>query len=135
MKPTTVPAEVFGYLVCLLATVIFFVSVAGVVNNAFRVVHPTMRPGMNVTMAARNPLRDKTSWMGGQDWQSQGSAIAPARPMGLPGGRFSAMRDRFVADARYNAARGLVLALVMLVLSIVVFRRVFGWLNPRAVSA
>jgi hypothetical protein len=134
MKPTTVPAEVFGYSVCLLATVIFFISVAGVVNNAFRVVHPTMQPGMNVTMAARNPMRDK-AWMGGQDWQSQGSSITPAPLMGSPGGRFGAMRDRFIADARYNALRGLVLALVMLVLSIVVFRRVFGWLNPRAVLA
>lgn len=133
MKPTTVPAEVFGYLVCLLATVIFFMSVAGVVNNAFRVVNPTMQPSMMVGRDMRD--RDKAPWMGRQDFQSQGSATAPVPPMGLPGGRFGAMHDRFIADARYNALRGLVLSLVMLVLSIVVFQRVFGWLNPRTISA
>ncbi|MFY9719715.1 MAG: hypothetical protein WAK16_08720 [Candidatus Cybelea sp.] len=133
MKPTTVPAEVFGYLVCLLATVIFFMSVAGVVNNGFRVVHPTMQTSMMGGRHMRD--RDKAPWMGRQGWQSQGSSIAPAPPMGSPGSRFSTMRDRFVADARYNALRGLVLAFVMLVLSIVVFRRTFGWLNQRQAVA
>jgi hypothetical protein len=41
------------------------------------------------------------------------------------------VRDRFIAGARYNAVRRLVVALVMLILSIAVFRRTFVWLNPR----
>jgi hypothetical protein len=122
MKNSSVPAEIFGYLVCLLAVVIFFISTAVVVSSAFRFVHPTTRP----SMTARGD-------MGRRGWQLQAPAIAP--PAGMPGTDRATMRERFVGDARYDALRRFVVALVMLVLSIVVFRRTFGWLNPRQAVA
>ncbi len=123
MKSSSVPADVFGYLVCLLATVIFFMSVAGIVNNAFRVAHPTMRPAM----MARGQM--------GRHFRGGFSALNPPAPMGSPETNFGSMRDRFVADARFDAIRRLVLSLVMLVVAIAVFRRTFGWLNPRGMPA
>ena len=133
MKSTSLPAEIFGYIVCLLAVVVFFMSTAGVVNNAFRIAHPTMRPPMMARGGmGRHHMRGGAPWMGRQAWQSQGSSMAPATG---ESNRFATMRDRFIADTRFNALRQFFVALVMLALSIVVFRRTFGWLNPRQVAA
>lgn len=118
MQRTSVIGEVFGYLVCLLAVVIFFISVAGVVNGAFRVVNPTAGPR---AIGAR---------MVGGPWR-------PRPPMAAPPERFpgppdvTTMRANFTADARFDATRRLVLSIVMLSLSIAVFRRAFAWVNPK----
>ena len=130
MQRVSVTGDVFGYLVCLLATIIFFVSVAAIVNNAFQVVHPTAQPRMFVRhMGSRF---GGPTWVGRRNQQAQaplGSGSgADARAPGLDRGP---LRDHFIAGARYNAVRRLVVALVMLALSIVVFRRTFFWLNPR----
>jgi hypothetical protein len=125
MQRTSLTSEIFGYIVCLIATLVFFVSIAGIVNNSFRVVHPTMRPAM----MSRHHMRPHSPW------QLQGSAAQPGPMSAIPGRNFGAMRDRFVADAPYDAVRRLVLAIVMLALSIVVFRRTFDWLNPRQAAA
>jgi hypothetical protein len=125
MQRTSLTAEIFGYVVCLIATLVFFVSIAGIVNNSFRVAHPTMRPAM----MSRHRMRVQSPW------QLQRSAAQPAPMAAMPGRDFGAMRDRFIADARFDAVRRLVLAIVMLALSIVVFRRTFDWLNPKQVAA
>jgi hypothetical protein len=130
MQRVSVTGDIFGYLVCLLATFIFFVSVAAIVNNAFQVVHPTAQPRLFVRhVGARF---GGPAWAGPRNWQAHapsasGSAAGPG-PQGLDR---RALRDRFIAGARYNAVRHLVVALVMLALSIAVFRRTFVWLNPR----
>ena len=123
MKSSSIPAEVFGYLVCLIAVVIFFFSTAVAVSNAFRFVHPTTHPPMMARGEFGRHMRGQAPWM----------AQPPAA--GLPAPTISPVRDRFIADARYDALRRFVVALVMLVLSIVVFRRTFDWLNPRQVAA
>ncbi len=130
MQRVSVTGDIFGYLVCLLATFIFFVSVAAIVNNAFQVVHPTAQHHMFVRhMGSRF---GGPAWVGRQNRQAQaplGSGSgADAGSQGLDRG---ALRDHFIAGARYNAVRRLVVALVMLALSIAVFRRTFVWLNPR----
>ncbi|HZV77017.1 MAG TPA: hypothetical protein VFF63_04540 [Candidatus Babeliales bacterium] len=118
MQRSSIVAEIFGYLVCLLAVVVFFASVAGVTSNAFRVVHPTpmharLRPGY-----------------GGARF---GFGVQPpaAVPLAIPGSpNRDELRQRATAGARFEAVRRLVVALVMLVLSAIVFRRTFAWLNP-----
>ena len=107
MQRTSVIGEIFGYLVCLLAVVIFFISAAGIVNGAFRVVNPAAGPRV---IGAR---------MLGGPWR-------PRPPMAAP-----PERANFVGDARFEAVRRLVLAIVMFALSIVVFRRAFAWVNPK----
>ncbi len=127
MQRTSVIGEIFGYLVCLLAVVIFFMSVAGIVNNAFRVANPTAGPGVIGAHMIGGPGRHGGNFFfrsrGGQE---SGPMAAPPQPPGV-----TAMRANFVGDARFEAVRRLVLALVMFALSIVVFRRAFAWLNPK----
>ncbi len=122
MQRHSVTAEIFGYLICLLAVFIFFASAAGVVSNAFRVVHPTpVHPLLAGAMAARFA---RHPWMGEQPMASPPQGMAPGAQPGM-------LRDRIVAGARFDAIRRFVVSVVMLVLAILVFRRAFEWLNPR----
>lgn len=114
-------AEIFGYLICLLAVAVFFVSVAGIVNNAFRVVNPSAGPRVI-----------GTHMMPGHGWERPRPMPPPPDAMlAPPGAGVTAMRARFEGNARFDAARRLVLAIVMLIVSVLVFRRAFDWLNPR----
>jgi len=123
---TSTVAEIFGYLVCLIAVVVFFMSVAGIVNNAFRVVNPT--PGPRV-FAARMLPGHGNFFFRARSGQRTGEGPGP---MALPNPPdVAAMRVRAEGDARFDAVRRLVLAIVMLVVSVLVFRRAFDWLNPR----
>jgi hypothetical protein len=155
----TVVAEIFGYLVCLLAVAIFFASVAGIVNNAFRVVHPTERahvmarigptglgmmgPGMMGPGSMHRHATNTFFWRarapgGGPGIQMYGqagpmaggsNAVPKGIPSPPPGMDITTMHARAIGDARYDATRRLVLAIVMLIVSILVFRRTFAWLS------
>lgn len=116
MQRHSVAAEIFGYLVCLLAVMIFFMSVAGTVSSAFRIAHPTV--------AHRS--------FGGHPWLGERAPLATQpQDIGQPQeGSPGTMGDRMLSGARFDAIRRFVVALVMLVLSILVFRRAFAWLNP-----
>jgi hypothetical protein len=132
----SVIAEIFGYLVCLLAFVIFFMSVAGVVNSAFRIANPTAGPrviGAARIMGPRGGPGNFFFRSFGRHGGGPGKVEGPPPPFPMPSGAPDAttMRANFVADARFDAVRRLVLAIVMLVLSILVFRRAFEWLNPK----
>lgn len=118
-RPSTA-GDIFGYLVCLITTLIFFVSVGAIVNNAFGVVHPTAQPQPHMFVGQAGPR------FGGQPWGAAPEAGAGPQGLDRP-----MLRDRFIAGQRYNAVRRLVVGLVMLILSIAVFRRTFAWLNPR----
>ncbi len=126
MQRNSTVAEIFGYLVCLVTVAVFFMSVAGIVNNTFRVVNPSAHPHMLVR--GMGPAPDGNTFF--RRGSMEGDAVT-----GPPGAAIAAARPEFTANARYDAARRLVLALVMLVLSIAVFRRTFEWLNPRQAAA
>lgn len=148
MQRSSITAEIFGYLVCLLTVAVFFISVAGIVNGAFRVVNPTAQPHMlarHLGAAGPGHHGDAFFWMGhaghgeeafGQMGPGAGASAGPmmggsGNVTGSPGPDIATMRARFTADARYDAARRLLVAIVMLILSIAVFRRTFDWLNPK----
>jgi hypothetical protein len=125
----TVVAEIFGYLVCLLAVVIFFAGAAGIVSSAFRIAHPTPRPPamMQHFVAGRSE-----GFPGGPMIRApQPSNVLPAPP----GVNAPFVTARLIADERYDATRRFVVAVVMLILSVAVFNRAFGWLNPKPGSA
>jgi hypothetical protein len=125
MPRPSVVAEIFGYLVCLLAVVIFFASIAGIINGAFHIAHPT----------PHSPAMFQRSTAGRQGHLWSGPMIkTPQPPNAFPapsGANAPFMSDRLMADARYDAVRRFVLSVVMLVVSIAVFNRAFGWLNPK----
>jgi hypothetical protein len=120
MQRTTVVAEIFGYLVCLFTVVVFFVSVAGIVNGVFRTVNPMAQP--------RIVMRH----MG---WMHAGGGPQTSGMMMHGGFNPAKMHAQFGEAARYAAVQRLVLSIVMLILAIVVFRRAFDWLNPRQPTA
>jgi hypothetical protein len=137
VQRASVIGEIFGYLVCLLAVVIFFMSVAGIVNNAFRVVNPTAGPRVFGARMIGGPGRRGGPGnfffrtRGGE--QRSGPMAAPPAPFPLPSGApdIVAMRANITADARFDAVRRLVLAIVMLIVSILVFRRAFAWVTTK----
>lgn len=133
MQRTSLIGEIFGYLVCLLAVVIFFMSVAGIVNNAFRVANPTAGPRVIGARMMGGPGRHGGNFFyrtrGGQVSGPMAAPPQPFPPSAAPD--ITAMRANFVRDARFEAVRRLVLALVMFALSIFVFQRAFAWLNPK----
>jgi len=128
-------AEIFGYLVCLIAVVVFLASVAGIVNNAFRVANPTPGPRLFVArmLPGHGPRGGNFFYKAGSGQRSgEGPGPMGAGPIALPNPPdATAMRARAEGNARFDAARRLVLAIVMLVVSALVFRRAFDWLNPR----
>jgi len=126
VQRNSVIAEIFGYLVCLIAVVIFFMSVAGIVNSAFRVANPNAGPRMIGTRMIGGPMMGKRGSGGNFFFRTRGGEPPPP---GAPD--ITTMRANFTADARFDAIRRLVLAVVMLVLSIVVFRRAFDWVSAK----
>lgn len=124
MPRTSVIGEVFGYLVCLLAVVIFFISVAGIVNGAFRVANPTAGPRVIGGAMIGGPEHRGGNFF----FRTRGGPPPPGAP------DVATMRANFAGDARFEAIRRLVLALVMFGLSIAVFRAAFSWLNPKQAS-
>jgi hypothetical protein len=140
VQRTSVIGEIFGYLVCLLAVVIFFMSIAGIVNGVFRVANPTAGPRVFIARSIGGPMmrgfpRGGNFFYrtrGGGGGQRGGQVMGPP-PMALPSGApdVTTMRASAIGNARIDGARRLVLAIVMLIVSILVFRRAFDWLNPK----
>jgi hypothetical protein len=126
-------AEIFGYLDCLFTVGIFFMSISGIVSNAFRVANPA--PGPHIAIGAP-VLREHIGAQGGRGFPRRGNVFFRAGGPPLPAPDIATARARFVGDARFDAVRRLVVAIVMLIVSILVFRRTFTWLNegPRSTA-
>lgn len=145
MQRTSVIGEIFGYLVCLLAVVIFFTSIAGIVNGVFRVASPNAGPRVMIGQRFGGPMMRgrfhrggnffyRSVGPGGGRGQRGGQVMGgPPPPMALPSGApdVTTMRAVAMGNARVDAWRRLVLAIVMLIVSILVFRRTFAWLNSK----
>src|SRR5580658_1874226 len=107
-------AEVFGYVVCLIAVVVFFASIAGIVNSTFRVINPAT-PSHVMIGRRIGGHGNVLFWAGhprGVRERSFGTPNAlPPPPDGFPQPMpdAKAMADAGNADRRYDAARRLVL--------------------------
>lgn len=132
MQRTTLVAEIFGYLVCLFTVAVFFASIAGIVNNAFRVGNPTAGPRVlfqrHIGPPGGGNIFFRAQTQGRMPNANRGGPMQVPVPPGA-GPNAVAIGARFVGDARYDAVRRLVLSIVMLIASILVFRRTFAWLN------
>ena len=134
MQRYSIIGEIFGYLVCLLTIVIFFMSVAGIVNSAFRIANPIAGPQV-IGVRAMGPHGGPGNFFFRSFGQRGGPGKMEAPPQPFPPSSsapdVTTMRADFVGNARFDATRRLVLAIVMLILSVLVFRRAFAWLNPK----
>ncbi|HUA10313.1 MAG TPA: hypothetical protein VMA98_13680 [Candidatus Acidoferrales bacterium] len=122
MQRASLPGEIFGYIVCLIAVAVFFMSIAGIVNNAFAVVNPTAGPRIIATRALSVPGGKGPFFFRAFGRRDRGGPQAVTPPPEQLAG--------IAGNARFDAAKRLVLAIVMLIVSVLVFRRTFAWLNP-----
>lgn len=126
MQRVPVIANIYGYAVCLIAVVVFFIATAGFIGGVFNVIHPT--PGR---MFAMQHMRFGTAGRSatGMMWKGQSPANAMPRAM-----RTLPAPSHLVANSRYAALRRLVISLAMLILAGVLFVRHWRWLEATSVA-
>lgn len=134
MQRSSIIADIYGYLVCLLAIVIFVHAAAGFINSAFganggpgmgRGFHPPM-----VLMTMRQGPGGDLMWHRGmpggmQRWRMR-TGTAPNLPPGSPTGVQVAGR---VQHEHGPSIRGLVLNLILLVIAVLLFGWHWRWLH------
>jgi hypothetical protein len=111
----TIVSAIYGYTVCLIAILLFVAGSVGFVNNAFRTANPGLE-GSHYRMGVRRA-----------DAPIVSAPFAIAQPP-------NTFRGGMIARGRLNAVRGLVVSLVVLIISIVLFRWHWGWLNAPALQ-
>lgn len=113
----SVPSQIYGYVVCLLAIVVALASLAGLVNSAFRAGHP----GMGTRIMIRRAGADR---FGGPNWMPS-RAGGPQAGMPAP----PQMREAFAAGARSSAIGGMVTHLILLLAAAGLFFWHWRWLH------
>jgi hypothetical protein len=116
----SVVGSIYGYLVCLLAIVIFVHSSAGIVNSVFGMASPAS--GFGAPMGAR---------VFGSE---RGPGNIFLRTLPSPNVNVSensriTVRTAFAGEGRLQAARMFVVSLVLLVISILLFGWHWRWLH------
>ena len=145
MQRNPVIANIYGYAVCLIAVLVFFIGTATFIAGAFDVVHPmAFHPPI-----ARNFRLERGAGPSDMMWRErigmQRGAMGPgamhpgamppatglrARPLAAHG----ALPATMLANARYAAVRRMTIALAMLVLAGVLFARHWRWLQAGSPS-
>jgi hypothetical protein len=120
----TVPA-IYGYTVCLIAVLLFVAASVGFVDGVFRTVNPGFEGSHH---------RMSVPWSRPHGFQVTVPSVArTGSAPDLMGVRRNTFRGAMIARARLNAVRGLVVSLVLLIISIALWRGHWRWLNaPRA---
>jgi hypothetical protein len=138
---------IYGYGVCLIAIIVFLISIAGLANNTFRAVYP----GLGASHG-----RIASRGFGWQGFRAEGFKHGAFRQWGVshrsfgqrglrPGTfnrsgsgapiigaqnqRSANFRNAFIAGARLNALRLLTTDFVLLVVSVLLFLGHWRWLN------
>ncbi len=145
MQRNPVIANIYGYAVCLIAVLVFFIGTATFIAGAFDVVHPmAFHP-----LIARDIRLERGAGPSDMMWRErigmQRGAMGPgamhpgamppatglrARPLAAHG----ALPATMLANARYAAIRRMTIALAMLVLAGVLFARHWRWLQAGSPS-
>lgn len=142
MERSRIIPAIYGYGVCLIAVIVFLVSIAGFVNNAFRTAYPESG-GFHHRVALHGfgprGFRPGGFMHGGGVGQRTGppSAAQGASPnsaqvtpvAGAQSQRSTNFRTGFIARARLQAARSLIIDFVLLVASVLLFLSHWRWLN------
>jgi hypothetical protein len=124
MRNYGIIANVYGYLICVVAVLLFIHSAAGFVNSAFRFAGPSGMRHHHRVAAIYGPGSERWAWHRMQPQAlSKPGAVAPSVP-----GTFGA---RAAARGRWElaAVRGLVLNLILLAIAALLFRWHWHWLQ------
>ncbi|MGA8534680.1 MAG: hypothetical protein WB615_11270 [Candidatus Tumulicola sp.] len=137
MQRSAIIGSVYGYLVCLLAILLFVHSGARSVDGIFGVVNPTMSAHHRGSMTGTRDRRHMRPWGApvGIGAAQASAATASRWPTAAGNGRENA-RAAMVANARMRAARDLAVNLILLVVAVLLFRWHWKWLhNGQMVSS
>ncbi len=133
-------SAIYGYTVCLIAVLLFVAGSVGFVNGVFRTVSPGLggshhRMGMRWSRPHGFHGFGQRGGRYGQLNAAQGTSPDVAQTgsaIGATAPRPNTFCSAMIARARLNAVRALVVSLVVLIISIVLFRGHWRWLNvPR----
>ncbi len=138
MQRVPVIANIYGYAVCLIAVIVFFIGTAACISGVFQLAHPTpFHPfiGRNIRIERfggpadmmwreRMPMQPGAMHPGAMHPGSM-PATAPQPPASALKGAPAAL----LANARYAAVRRITIALAMLVLAGILFARHWRWLQ------
>ena len=139
MQRVPIIANIYGYAVCLIAVLVFFVGTAVFIGGAFHAVHPTpFHP-----FVSRNIRIERGGAPGDMAWRERSGmhsgimhpgAMHPGimPPTALHPGALQSngtLHATMLANARYAAIRRMTIAPAMLVLAGVLFARHWRWLQ------
>jgi hypothetical protein len=116
----SVVGSIYGYLVCLLAIVIFVHSSAGIVSGVFGMASPAS--GFGVPMGAR-------VFSGERGPANIFFRTLPPPNVNMPGNARITVRTEFAGIGRLQAARVFTVSLVLLAISILLFGWHWRWLH------
>jgi hypothetical protein len=147
---------IYGYAVCLIAIIVFLISISGFVNNIFRTGYPGsegfhgriathgFRAGRfkhsafgHWSMGHRSFGRrglghgafNQRSGLPGTSQRALPNATQGSPAIGAQNQRFANFRNAFIARARLNAVRLLAIDFVLLIVSVLLFVGHWRWLN------
>ena len=133
-------ANIYGYAVCLIAVVVFFIGTAAFIGGAFNLVHPMpmhafqshrMRFAPGGHPAMNRPWRmGEAKGMPGA-YPMSGTTGSPPQSAMQPA---AAWHNAFIANARYAALRRTVIALAMLMIAGILFMRHWRWLHSESTA-
>ena len=146
MGPNRIVSSIYGYGVCLIAIVVFLVSVAAFVSSAFRTADPAL--GAHRQRAVMRGFGGPQSFMHRGRFgepgryghrRTYGSSGAPrgtrmnaaqgVSPTSSSSQRVIAFRNARIARDRLEAVRSLTISFVLIVVSVLLFLGHWRWLN------
>ncbi len=125
----SVVGQIYGYLICLVAVLLFIHSIAGIVNGAFGASGPApfARFGHGNSLHARGAF----GWQGGmmqRRWVLRQGALLTPQPGMLPGTPPTGARVAVLIHHGSNI-RGIVLNVVLLLVALLLFATHWRWLE------
>ncbi len=124
-------AQLYGYSVCLISIVVFVISVASIIDNAFKYADPIHAGGFEygVSSGSLSSFEAYKATYGTLPGSMKPEAQRPSD--GELQQRYDALvRDR-VASARFDAAKSLTTSAVLLGISLLLFMWHWRWLRGR----
>ncbi|MGI8842518.1 MAG: hypothetical protein ACR2HZ_02385 [Gemmatimonadaceae bacterium] len=119
-------AQWYGYTVCLVAVVTFLLSARGVVDDLFTLSNPLRSSSRYGTSLTSFEAYEATKDMAPRG--APGDSVTPPSEDEL-GRRYEALKEDQIAQSRFDATRGIVASLLMLLIAAGLFVWHWRWLR------
>lgn len=119
-------AQWYGYTVCLVAVVTFLLSARGIVDDLFTLSNPIRSSSRYGTSLTSYEAFEATQDM--MPRRVAGDSVPPPSEEELRR-RYEALRSDQIAQARFDATRGIVASLLMMIIAAALFVWHWRWLR------